>query len=296
MKLSLMREFVKLAANRNYSRTAEELYIAQPVLSRHMASLEKELRVKLIDRTTNSFQLTDAGTVVLEDFKKILENYKDLLDKLSRLDEKIEGELHLGVLYYDINCYVAKIREVFKQRHPNVKLILHSYQPQQLEMDLVTGKIDVAILYGVQGCIRHDIDYLPFLKIPYFLIYDKNHRLSLLKDIHISDLDGEKLLSPDTPFEIISVGDSMYQMLDEGGAHISETIPVNNYDEVPWVLKDTGGIYISPMANSAAYGDSTETRLLLPEIYGSDVSAVWLKENKNAAVRLLCSTIKICFP
>ena len=63
MKFSIMREFVRLAAIRNYSKTAEELYMAQSALSRHMASLEEELNVKLIDRTRNSFELTPMGEI-----------------------------------------------------------------------------------------------------------------------------------------------------------------------------------------------------------------------------------------
>ena len=69
MKLSIMREFVRLAAVRNYSRTAEELYMAQSALSRHMTSLEEELNVKLIDRSRNSFALTPMGEIALEGFR-----------------------------------------------------------------------------------------------------------------------------------------------------------------------------------------------------------------------------------
>ena len=58
MKLSVMREFVRLAASRNYSRTAEELYIAQSALSRHMTALEKELNKQERTVKENGF---DAG-------------------------------------------------------------------------------------------------------------------------------------------------------------------------------------------------------------------------------------------
>ncbi len=61
MKLSMMREFVTLANVQNFSRAAEELYIAQPALSRHIAALENELKTKLIDRSRNSFALTVQG-------------------------------------------------------------------------------------------------------------------------------------------------------------------------------------------------------------------------------------------
>ena len=87
MKLSVMREFVRLAASRNYSRTAEELYIAQSALSRHMTALEKELNTQLINRTRNSFELTPMGEIALEGFQKILEDYEAMLDNMSRQAE-----------------------------------------------------------------------------------------------------------------------------------------------------------------------------------------------------------------
>lgn len=296
MKISVMREFVRLAANRNYSKTAEELFIAQSALSRHMVSLEGELNVKLINRDRNAFELTPAGEIVLEEFKKILESHEKMLDKIARQDEVESGELHLGYLYYDADNYVSRIRDVFRKRYPQVKLVLHAYQPAQLESELLSGKIDAAFSYGVAGISRRDIEYLSFLKIPFSLIYDKIHRFSSLKDISISDLDGEKLLRPAIPLEINHVGHQLEQMLQKGGARISEWVPIDNFDEVPWLMQETGAIYISPMVNSRAYGSSTEFRFLLPDVYSTDVSAVWLKNQQNPAVKLLCTAIRICYP
>lgn len=291
-----MREFVKLAENQNYTKTAEELYIAQPVLSRHIVSLEEELRVRLINRSRNSFELTEEGRLVLEEFKKILDIYGNMLDKLSRFDMEAEGELHLGFLYYDMKCYVGKIREEFHRRFPKVKLFLHSYQPKELEDDLLNGKLDAALIYGAEYCHRRDIERMPFLKIPYTLIYDKTHRFSNIKDLHISDLDGEKLLVPNVEYEINCVGSQISRILEKGGAHISEYIEIANFDEVPFILHDTGAVYLSPMANVSAYGTDTEYRFLFPETYGCDVSAVWKKDNRNPEIAFLCSAIKICFP
>lgn len=296
VKISVMREFVRLAALKNYSRTAEELFIAQSALSRHMASLEEELNTQLINRSRNSFELTPAGESALESFKKVLGEYENLLEQISRNPEAESGELHLGILYYDRDFYVSKIRETFRRKYPNVKLVLHSHQPAQLESALLEHKLDAIIVYGAADSRVRGIETLPFLKIPYSLIYLKSHRFSQLKDIQISDLDGEKLLCPEAPLEINNTGDALFQMLERGGARIADRIPVQNYDDVAWLMEESGAIYISPMVNNRAYGENTEYRFLLPENYRTDVSVVWLKENKNPAINLLCSAVKMCYP
>lgn len=294
MKLSIMREFVRLAETQNFTRAAEDLYIAQPVLSRHMAQLEDELRVKLMNRTRNSFELTPAGKVAQEEFQKILDSYAATLDTLSRLDAAEPGELHLGFLYYDRDYYVAKIREVLRQRYPNVKLVLHSYQSAQLERDLLDGKLDAAIIYGAKSCTRRDVKTLPFLQIPYWLIVDESHRLASKESIEIRDLDGEALLYPSEKLELCRCEKMLMAAFEAEAVHVSGIIPIDNFDEVSWLLADTGGVYISPMANPKAYAGDTVC-LPMPESLCSDVSLVWRADNKNPAVNLLCSAIKICY-
>ncbi len=296
MKLSVMREFVRLAALKNYSRTAEELYIAQSALSRHIASLEREMNTPLINRSRNSFELTSAGELALERFQKILEEYEQLLDQISRHADIEEGELHLGILYYDKDFYVSKIRETFRRKYPKIKLVLHSCQPAQLEDSLLNKKLDAAIIYGSGQPYHREIDTLPFLKIPFSLIYHKNHRFSQWRDVSVSDLDGEKLLCPAEALKLSDTADILLRMLEQGGARISEIVPIYNFDEVPWLMEDTGAIYISPMVNNRAYGEDTEYRFLMPETYHSNVSVMWLKENQNPAINLLCSAVKMCYP
>ena len=61
MNTRQMQYAVELAKDRNVSQTAERLGITQPALSKHILALEKELGVKLFDRSTNPMRLTAAG-------------------------------------------------------------------------------------------------------------------------------------------------------------------------------------------------------------------------------------------
>lgn len=87
MKLDTMQEFLLLSVNRNFSKTAEELYMAQSALSRHVAALEQELGVQLIHRTHNTFELTHAGEIVAQEFKRMLDGYQTMLRRLASLSE-----------------------------------------------------------------------------------------------------------------------------------------------------------------------------------------------------------------
>ncbi len=296
MKLSVMREYVHLCSTKNYTKTAEELYIDQSALSRHIAALEKEMGTQLILRSKNSFQLTEAGKLVEIQFQKILLEYQNTLYSISALTQKQEGELKLGVLYYDINGYVASIRAAFRKTYPNVTLKLDSYQPEELERKLLSGELDAGILYSLSESDSMEIDYMNFFKIPIQVIFSKNHRLAEKEKINVEDLSDEKILWPDSHMKLCRTDRYIERQFAEKGVSSGKKIPFSNYDEVPYLLEDTGAIYISPMANSSAYGEAVETRCLEPERLSQNVGVAWLKKNKNEAIRCLCNAVKICYP
>jgi DNA-binding transcriptional LysR family regulator len=64
--LRRLRYFVAVARERNFTRAAERLSIAQPALSRQVRLLEQELGVELLVRTTHAVELTQAGEFLLE--------------------------------------------------------------------------------------------------------------------------------------------------------------------------------------------------------------------------------------
>lgn len=69
--------YYALAQSLNFTQTASQQYITQPALSRSISSLEKELGIKLVNRTTHTVSLTPAGRVFAEECRKIISTYQD---------------------------------------------------------------------------------------------------------------------------------------------------------------------------------------------------------------------------
>ena len=95
-ELRRLRYFVAVATERNFTRAAERLHVAQPALSRQVRLLERELGVELLRRTTHEVTLTDAGRFLLERAPGVLSANDDLWRAVEGFAAGGRGSVILG--------------------------------------------------------------------------------------------------------------------------------------------------------------------------------------------------------
>lgn len=96
MNISLFREFIVLAEEKNYMEAAERLYMNQSTLSKHIMSMENELGVPLFDRSTRRVELTEYGKALLPHARNITHSefeYSSLLKQMQ--DRKKLSLIHI---------------------------------------------------------------------------------------------------------------------------------------------------------------------------------------------------------
>ena len=146
MEISYLREFVHLAEVGNYLVAADDLFISQSSLSKHIKSIEQELGITLFDRTTRKVTLTDEGLIFLEYAKKIcvIQNeYKKEIDKLlSNKNSKVVIGVIPTMAQYDITDIVYN----FQKKNKSMQLSLVMGDTLELEEKLLEESIDVAFM------------------------------------------------------------------------------------------------------------------------------------------------------
>jgi DNA-binding transcriptional LysR family regulator len=95
-ELRRLRYFVAVATERNFTRAAERLHVAQPALSRQVRLLERELGVELLRRTTHEVALTDAGRFLLERAPGVLNATDELWRAVRGFAAGERGSIVLG--------------------------------------------------------------------------------------------------------------------------------------------------------------------------------------------------------
>jgi DNA-binding transcriptional LysR family regulator len=154
-----VRAFVAVAERLNFTRAAADLGVAQQPLSQQIARFERDLGVRLFERTTRSVALTPAGSAL----------YRDALDLLARNElahrnaleasSGAAGHITIGVGNYAIDTILTDILRAFRERFPNVTVALYErHTVDQLDA-LRSGEIDVgfALLAPDHDDIERDV-------------------------------------------------------------------------------------------------------------------------------------------
>ena len=135
--------FLTVARERSITRAAEKLYITQPSLSQHISRLEKELGVRLFDRTKNPIAITEAGQI----YKRYLESNSYLyLKLLADLNNDRLQKVDMGVGTWRGSILLPRILPDFLKDNPETQVRLHEYPISEQLSRLEDGQTDFAIM------------------------------------------------------------------------------------------------------------------------------------------------------
>jgi len=144
MELRHLRYFLAVAEELHFGRAAARVHIAQPPLSKQIQQLEKEIGAELFKRTKRSVELTDAGRTFQREAYGIMASLENGI-KRARLASRGEtGWLSVGFIASSAYDVLPVILKEFKQRFPDVELILQEIQSSEQNQALREGRIHVS--------------------------------------------------------------------------------------------------------------------------------------------------------
>ncbi|OYO26789.1 LysR family transcriptional regulator [Janthinobacterium sp. PC23-8] len=142
MELRHLRYFVAVAEEKNFTRAAERLHIAQPPLSRQIQQLEEELEVLLIEKGSRPLRLTEAGRFFHAHAQELLAKAADLKTMTRRVG-KIERTLSIGFVASTLYGLLPEIVRRFRERYQAVDIAFHEMTTMEQLKALKEGRIDV---------------------------------------------------------------------------------------------------------------------------------------------------------
>ena len=170
IELRQLRYFVAVAEEQHFGRAAARLHMTQPPLSQTIQSLEAALGTPLFARTKRSVVLTPAGSALLPEARRILQQAAALPGIARRATSGESGLLSLSfVSTADYSVLPPLLRE-FRERYPQVQIDLREATTDVQLEDLMQGRIDAGLLIPpLHDKARAELDYLTVLSEPLVL-------------------------------------------------------------------------------------------------------------------------------
>lgn len=145
MELRQLRYFLAVAEELHFGRAAERLGIGQPPLSQQIQRFEQQLGVQLFERSRRGVTLTRVGEMLLPEAREICSRAERAIMLVERVSRGESGQLSLGFVGSATLSVLPEIIRRFRERLPDVELLLQELTSREQVAALHDGRIEVGL-------------------------------------------------------------------------------------------------------------------------------------------------------
>ena len=285
MEFKQLQSFAALVKYRSFSKVADKLFISQPTVSTHVRDLEKELKTKLVIRTTHSVEITEKGFELYAFANHVLDMRDNLLEQWSGEEKSL---LSIAASTIPAAYLLPQILTGFEKNYRYIRVMLKQGDSKDVIEGVQKGVYDV----GFSGMKSEDSDlvFLPVCKDHMVLITPaKEPFLSWKKAGEISIEQLKK-----TPFLRRENGSGSQKnadhFLEEIGISEEERISAGQVSE-PESLKKLveAGIGVALASQCSAQSEVEQGKLLAFELPGCDTQRNLYLLYRNDEIRKSCA-------
>jgi DNA-binding transcriptional LysR family regulator len=191
MDLRQLNALVAVADHGGFSAAADALHTVQSNISSHVARLERDLGVTLVDRQAG--HLTEEGELVVARARRVNAELESLVSDLAALHDVIVGSVRLGMIGTTARWMAPLLLDMVRERYPGIHLVIVEAPSTSLEPRLIDGELDLAVVnLPLPG---RELVAEPLFDEDLVLVVPTGHRLASTH-VQMADLADVELLLP----------------------------------------------------------------------------------------------------
>ena len=194
MQFQTLNEFLVLARTMNFLAAAEELYVSQATLSKHIKDLEKELGASLFRRTTRRVELTELGILMIPYAQKATKLYESIRQDADTYVERMNNHLTVGCVSHWDQIDLGRLAIDFQQDNPGVHITLTTNDTEHLLQLLAEEKCQFAIVREAHGTVQEGFSRIHLCDSPFVAIVPESNPLAQEKSLSVEQLKDELFL------------------------------------------------------------------------------------------------------
>jgi DNA-binding transcriptional LysR family regulator len=278
MDFTTIQNFLILSDKLNYRKTAEDIYIAQPALSRQIMALEKDLGVQLFLRNKRNVVLTEAGKYFKEEAKRIMDDFERIKNRTSQIHIGQSGEIKIAHSSSSMQFLLPNILSLIQVQLPLLKTSLTESTNIYEINALLNRTVDVG--FGPNTLVPKELNAVTLYTENFVVLLPVNHQLNEDNFVSLSQLSNENFILPPRE-ESSGYVESIEAMCQSKGFIPKVAYQSGNTNTVLRLVEAGVGVSIEP--KSALMGQNMNIKFieLKNESTQSAMRMIWLRGREN---------------
>ncbi len=290
MEVVQIEAVLVVAEELHFGRASQRLHVSQPMISRRIADLEREIGGQLFERSSRRVRLTPLGATLLEDLKP---GYTQITGALCRARDSArqpEGSVTVGFTTTTEGPVISRLVEAHRRTHPGSQVRLQQVPTGDPYTGLRAGRIDVLINWLAGG--EADLTFGPELERQERVLAVANrHPLARRRSVSVEDLAGLPVFDTPPAFPT-SLWHAIVPPETPSGRPIPRTtIVINDLPEV-WPQVALGQIVHPTMASVAPIARDDIVLVPIIDMPPLPLGLIWCSAHENARIRALAQTAR----
>lgn len=181
-----LQVFVSVAKSLSFTKAAQELFVSQPAVTKHIRELESHYGVRLFERMGSRITLTDSGRTLLDHAQRILDDYNRLDYEMNLFRNGHTGHLRIGASTTIAQYVLPPYLSAFVRRFSQVSVTLLNDNSIGVENALRDHRINLGLVEGRNS--QPNLHYSPFMDDELVLVAHAKSRWAKLDELTLEEL------------------------------------------------------------------------------------------------------------
>jgi DNA-binding transcriptional LysR family regulator len=295
MEIRELETFVKVVSLGSFTKAADELALSQPAATRQIASLERELKTKLLDRLGKKVSLTSSGEILHEYAVQILRLSGEAKEAVAETSGGGSGRLALGASSTAATYLLPPLLRKYRKMRPGVELSVRTGPSRKVSEMVIANTVDFGVVMETPT-ENSLLESTVLAEYSYTAIVYPNHPLAAMapqEPIDAEALAGERIVTMEPGTTLRSVVDKLFSSRNAAPQIAME---LDNVESIKKMVQARLGVSILPIVSvrdEISNGHLVTIPLADTKVSRQQIAAVYRKDKFfNAAMKELLGLLK----
>jgi DNA-binding transcriptional LysR family regulator len=194
MDTQTLKNFIQLADTLHFTKASEQVFMAQPALSRQIRQLEQAIGAELFKRNKRNVSLTKAGVYFKHAAQQTIDQLDYAINRAKQIHNGEAGEIRIGYTHSIVQTILPRIVKEIRAEFPGIKTVLREMNNYEQYRDLTEQKLDIG--FATNPIVPENLKSKVFSRDVFVVVLPQDYPLPAKGPLDFSAFSNETFILP----------------------------------------------------------------------------------------------------